>query len=166
MVQTNWREARAITINAVVTNADLVARILTDNVGVATYVAARGVCRAWRAACDENEELLLAVARYAGGLTKRDFMWLMRLTPLQADGYPRERRLRAHGGHYYLYRIGACESALRDMGGLTGWGGRAGRLQRGRALWPTSRPTAVSSLVHGERQWQREEALNQRARKL
>jgi hypothetical protein len=109
------------TRESVLLNADLVACILTGNVGVSTFVSARAVCRAWRVACSEDEALLRAVVAYTGSLLKRDFMGLLRLSSSEADAYPRERRVRARGGRYYLYRATAFDMALCDLGGMAGW---------------------------------------------
>ena len=65
---------------SVFSNTDLVTRILTGHVGVSTFVAARAVCKAWHTACSEDTTLVVAVASYAGSLTKRDFMGLLRLS--------------------------------------------------------------------------------------
>ena len=105
-------------------NPDIVRCILTGNVGLSTFVAARAVCRAWRAACAEDEELLRAVMAYTGSLTKRDFMGLLRLSSAEADAYPRVRCVRARGGHFYLYRTEAFDMALGSLGGLAGWRAR------------------------------------------
>ena len=103
----------AATYESVLSNPDLLACILS-RVGVSTLVGARAVCRLWRETCTQNEQLLLAVASYAGSLLKREFMGLFRLSSIEADAYPRQRRARARGGHYYLYRFDAFEEVLRN----------------------------------------------------
>ena len=105
-------------------NHDIVRCILSGNVGLSTFVAARAVCKAWRAACVEDEGLLRAVMAYTGSLTKRDFMGLLRLSSTEADAYPREQCVRARGGHYYLYRTEALEMALCSLGGVARWRAR------------------------------------------
>ena len=127
------------TCESVLSNTDLVARILSGHVGVSTFVAARAVCKAWHAACSEDTTLVAAVACYAGSLTKRDFMGLLRLSSTEADAYPRERHQRFRGGHYYLYNIDAFEKALCDIGGLAGWRVRKSPTSLARDRWVTCR---------------------------
>ena len=106
----------AATYESVLSNPDLLACILghVGHVGVATFVGARAVCRLWRQTCTANKQLLLAVASYAGALLKREFVGLFRLSSIEADAYPRQRRVRARGGYYFLYRRDAFEKVLDD----------------------------------------------------
>jgi hypothetical protein len=102
--------------------SDLVARILSGNVGASTFAQACMVSRTWREACTRDEALLRAVALYSGGLTKSAFGGLFAL-------YPDELRALSHTKHakrgssqmYYMFAAAAVDEALCMLGGVQGW---------------------------------------------
>lgn len=107
---------RHATIDAVLSNPDLIAHILRSNVGPSTFVAARRICRAWLAVCRTDESVLRAVALFQGGLTRTAFRGLFGFTSAESHEYAHTKRLRFGGGEYYLYTQLAVEQALARGG--------------------------------------------------
>ena len=105
---------------AVLSNPDLVACILSGTIGPSTYFAASLVSKGWRDACRADETLLRLVALYQGGLTRGMFTRLFALTPHEAREVPHTTHKRAAGGTYYLYGQAAVDCVLAP-GGFHRW---------------------------------------------
>jgi hypothetical protein len=136
---------------------ELVALILTGNVGVSTFVQASMVSKTWRAACRENEPLLRAVALYTAGLTTTHFCGLFGLTTKEACQFAHEWRGGLGGGSYRLFGGGAVLTVMKCMGGLAGWRTRIARAPAARATPPLSTGGARICGNKRLRQWQLEE---------
>ena len=115
----NPTQRRRRAVNGVVSDADLVALILKDNIGPSTFAAASMVCKVWLSVCRSDEAVLRGVALYQGGLTKRLFTKLFAITPREADDLPRTTRKRYGGGSYFLYRGDAVDAVL--AAGIMEW---------------------------------------------
>ena len=61
-------------MDAVVSDEDLVALILSHGIGPASFTAVSLVCKSWLRVCRSDERVLRGVALYQGGLTKGAFM--------------------------------------------------------------------------------------------
>lgn len=119
----SWGEKRQRTraaIDAVVSDVDLLALILSQGIGPASFTAASLVCRTWLRVCRSDERVLRGVALYQGGLTKGAFMKLFALTSKEADALPRTSHRRYGGGSYFLYRGDAVDAVLK-AGGIKEW---------------------------------------------
>ena len=113
-------------INAVVSDADLVALILACGIGPTSFAAASLVCRTWAYVCRTDERVLRGAAQYQGGLTKSAIMRLFALSSQQADALPRAMYARFRGGMYYQYRSDAIDTILA-IGGMEEWRKRRSR---------------------------------------
>ena len=109
---------RTTAVDAVLSNQDLVAHILRSGIGPSTFVAAGGVCKAWRAVCRSDEAVLRCVAMYQGGLTRTAFRGLFGLTSAEAAAYPHIVRRRFGGGSYCVYGDEAVDRVLGADGGM------------------------------------------------
>ena len=107
-------------IDAVVSDGDLMALILSQGLGPASFTAASLVCKVWLSVCRSDERVLRGVALYQGGLTKGAFMKLFALTSKEADALPRSSHMRYGGGCYFLYRGDAVDAVLA-AGGIKEW---------------------------------------------
>ena len=107
-------------IDAVVSDDDLLALILSQGIGPASFTAASLACKSWLSVCRSDERILRGVALYQGGLTKGAFMKLFALTSKEADALPRSSHRRYGGGSYFLYRGDAVDAVLA-AGGIKGW---------------------------------------------
>ena len=117
----SWGEKRQRTraaIDAVVSDVDLLALILSQGIGPASFTAASLVCRTWLRVCRSDERVLRGVALYQGGLTKGAFMKLFALTSKEADALPRTSHRRYGGGSYFLYRGDAVDAVLNPFPSL------------------------------------------------
>ena len=146
------RRAKWAVTEAVLSNPDLVAHVLSGTVGPSTYFAASLVSKAWHAACRADETLLRLVALYQGGLTRTVFVRLFALTPNEAEAMPHTIKRRPLGGVYYLYGAEAVERVLAD-GGFDQWRQR---------LANRPAPRWRGTLTH----WRDEERLHARASRL
>ena len=113
------RRTRAA-MDAVVCDDDVVALILSQGVGPASFAAASLVCRAWLRLCRFDERVLRGAALYQGGLTKGAFMKLFAITSKEADASPHSTHKRYGGGVYFLYSNSAVEAVLA-AGGMREW---------------------------------------------
>jgi len=91
----------------VLCNGDLLAFILSKNVGLSTYVMVRQVNRTTYAACADNTALLRAVALRDGGLTKKEFVGLFSLNYQEGGRYPHTSKGRRH-----IFAADAIDQAL------------------------------------------------------
>jgi len=107
-------------MDAVVSDEDLVALILSQGIGPASFTAVSLVCKSWLCVCRSDERVLRGVALYQGGLTKGAFMKLFAITSKEADGLPRSSHKRWGGGSYFLYRGDAVDAVLA-AGGIKEW---------------------------------------------
>ena len=112
----NSIQRRRLVVSDVVSNKDLVATILKDNIGPTTFADASLVCKTWLSVCRSNEHVLRGVAQYQGGLTKGVFMNLFAVSSLEADALPRTSHKRFGGGSYYLYGKDAVNTVLKTDG--------------------------------------------------
>ena len=103
-------------MEAVLSNPDLVAHILSGTIGPSTYFSASLVGKAWLVACRSNETLLRLVALYQGGLTRTMFTRLFALTQKEVLAMPHTVRRRPLGGVYYIYGAEAVECVVSDDG--------------------------------------------------
>lgn len=103
-------------VDAVVSDDDLLALILSQGIGPTSFTAACLVCKSWLRACRSDERVLRGVALYQGGLTKGVFMKLFAITSKEADNLPRSSHKRFGGGSYFLYRANAVDAVLADNG--------------------------------------------------
>lgn len=124
-------------MDAVVSDDDLVALILSHGIGPASFTAASLVCKSWLRVCRSDERVLRGVALYQGGLTKGAFMKLFAITSKEADGLPRSSHKRLGGGSYFLYRSNAVDAILA-AGGIKEW--------RKRLLFRGENPCIVGSM--------------------
>lgn len=108
-------------VDRVVSDPDLVALILRENIGVSAFGSASLVCRVWLQVCRSDVRLLRGVALYTDGLTKGAFMKLFAVSSSAADALPRTTHKRYGGGTYYLYRQDAVDAILADGGGMAAW---------------------------------------------
>ena len=115
-----WRRRWCAAVGAVVSDDDLVALILSQGIGPASFGAASLVCKSWLCACRSDERVLRGVARYQGGLTKGAFMKLFAITSKEADALPHSLHKRYGGGTYFLYRDNAVDAGL-SVGGMEEW---------------------------------------------
>ena len=107
-------------MDAVVSDDDLVALILSHGIGPASFVAVSLVCKSWLRVCRSDERVLRGVALYQGGLTKGAFMKLFAISSKEADALPRSTHKRHGGGIYFLYRSDAVDAVLA-AGGIKEW---------------------------------------------
>lgn len=109
-------------MHAVVLNPDLIALVLTDNVGPSGFLAASLVCKAWLATCRKDVDVLCGAARYHDAITKGTLIQLFAITSSKADDLPRSQHpLSAQGlSYYFLYRERAIEAILAE-GGHAAW---------------------------------------------
>ena len=91
----------------VLCNGDLLAYILSGNVGLSTYVMVRQVSKVTYAACADNTALLRAVALHDGGLTKRQFVGLFSLNYQEGGRYPHTIK-----GKHHIFSAAAVDQAL------------------------------------------------------
>ena len=139
-------QRRRLVVSEVVSDVDLVALILKDNIGPSTFAVARMVCKTWLSVCKCNESVLRGVAQYQGGLTKSAFMKLLAVTSLKAEALPRTTQKRYDGGTYYLYSDAAVNAVLKE-GGMDGWRARLHFLAECPSItrWSSQRPSASAS---------------------
>ena len=143
---------------AVVSNPDLIAHVLTGNIGPSTLVAASEVCSTWLEVCRSDGELLRRTALYAGGVTKGTLMGLFAISSQDANALPRTTRPRYPNGFYYLY----TEDAIAALVLRGGWRAR----MRGRASVPRRRHWGLYASTGGRQprrklaSWQIEERLH------
>ena len=116
----SWRRRASGAMDAVVSDEDLVALILSQGIGPASFTAVSLVCKSWLRVCRSDERVLRGVALYQGGLTKGAFMKLFAITSKEADGLPRSSHKRCGGGSYFLYRGDAVDAVLA-AGGIKEW---------------------------------------------
>ena len=138
--------------DAVLTNPDLVAHVLTGTVGPSTFAAASRVSKAWHAACRTNEKVLRLVALYQGGVTRSIFAGLFGVPYREAITLPHTTHRRPNGGVYYLYGTEAVDIVLAT-GGLPGWLKRIRAPCKAQANWPSLQSP----------QWEQEERLHARS---
>ena len=115
-----WGRKSSVAIDAVLSDDDLVALILSRGIGPASFTAASLVCKAWLRVCRSDERVLRGVAGYQGGLTKSGFMKLFAISSKEADALPRSTHKRYGGGSYFLYRGDAVDAVL-TAGGIKEW---------------------------------------------
>ena len=152
------RQRRVAVMNEALSNPDIVACILRDNVGPSTFAAASEVSRVWLGVCRSDKTVLRAVALFQGGLTKGKLTHLFAITGREADALPHEQHA-CRGGRctYYLYSAPAIDTLL-GADGVAAWRRRL----RARAesqwspfvLWPP--PPSPPRRAH----WQEEERLH------
>ena len=133
------RKRRIAVTNEALSNPDIVAHILRDNVGPSTFAAASEVSRDWRAVCRTDVTVVRAVALYQGGLTLAKLMHLFAITKNQAEGLPHTAHPRYGGGTYCVYSVPAVD-ALLSPSGMKAWrlrlNTRAGLPGSPLKLWP------------------------------
>ena len=119
-------------VAAVLENPDLVAVVLAHaELGPSEFVALGRVAKAWHAAKQVDDSLLLAAARKPDFLTKRVLMGLFALHWHEAGRLPRGMRARRNGGWLYMYSTAAIDQTMAIVGGVDGWRRRiAERAQR------------------------------------
>ena len=115
------REGKAVCVSRACAEdlpIELIFHILHENVGVHTLTCARQVNRAWAAACDD-EKLIVSVAHYTDGLTRKKLRGLLRLTKEEATAF-RSTPFGNPGSlrTYYEYSPATVQKALVQMGGL------------------------------------------------
>ena len=116
-------------------DADLVGLVLSHaDLSPRAFVGAGRVSRSWREACRGGPELLMAVARRPGYLTKTVFSGLFGLSREESDAFPHDEVAR-FPGHVYKYTAIAIESALPWVGGVDGWRVRLKKGQRNKCPW-------------------------------
>ena len=93
--------------NAVFCNGDLVALILTNNVGPATFSAASQINSTAHTVCRTSMPLLKSVAFHSSALTTTQFRGLFALKAADAAALPHEDRVR-----YRLYRKPAIDAVF------------------------------------------------------
>jgi hypothetical protein len=132
------RQRTLAVIEAVLSDTDLVASILTSALGPSGFDAACLVCKTWLNACRSDERVLRGVALYQGGLTKSAFMKLFAVT--------------YGGGSYYLYRKDAVDAILAN-GGLKTWQRRLRLRAENPAIyvWPSQRSCPLRKFLREER---------------
>ena len=91
----------------VLCNSDLLAFILSGNVGLSTYVAVRQMNKASYAACADNTALVRVVALHNGGLNKNQFVGLFSLNYQGGGRYPHTIKARQH-----VFSTAAIDQAL------------------------------------------------------
>ena len=91
----------------VLCNGDLLAYILSGNVGLSTYVMVRQVSKATYDVCVDNTALLRSVALHDGGLTKSQFVGLFSLNYQEGGRYPHMTKGRQH-----VFSAAAIDQAL------------------------------------------------------
>ena len=102
-------------------DVDLVGLVLSHaDLSPRAFVGAGRVSRSWREACRGGSELLMAVARRPGYLTKTVFAGLFGLSREESDAFPHDEVAR-FPGHMCMYTAIAIESALPWVGGMDGW---------------------------------------------
>ena len=101
------RERLAAAANAVFTNEDLVAAVLTNHVGPVAFSAASQINRTTRNVCRTSLPLLKSVAFYTDALTTTMFRGLFALKAPEAAALPHEKRKT-----YRLYRRPAIDAVL------------------------------------------------------
>jgi hypothetical protein len=141
----------------VLTNPDLVGKILAGNIGPSAFAAASLVSKGWSSVCRADERVLRGVARYQGGVTKTVLMRLFAVSPHEADTLPRTSHKRYGGGTYFLYSEAAIDAILA-YGGIQEWQKRL--RSRGASPCLTRRQLQPSDV---RRAFQREERLHTRA---
>lgn len=105
------RERLATAANAVFSNQDLVASILTNNVGPVAFSTASQINRTARRVCRTSLPLLKSVAFYTEALTTTQFRGLFALKAAEAAALPHEDRKR-----FRLYRKPAIDAVLSKPG--------------------------------------------------
>ena len=109
-------------VAAVLENPDLVAAVLAHaELGPCEFVSVGRVGKAWHAARQVDDSLLLAAARKPDFLTKRMLMGLFALHWHEADKLPRGMRARRNGDWLYMYSTAAIDQAMPIVGGVEGW---------------------------------------------
>ena len=146
------RQRTLAAIEAVLSDTDLVALILTSALGPSGFDAACLVCKTWLNACRSDERVLRGVALYQGGLTKSAFMKLFAVTTKEADLLPRTTHRRYGGGSYYLYRKDAVDAILAN-GGLKTWQRRLRLRAENPAIytWPSQQGCPLRKFLQEER---------------
>lgn len=95
---------------------ELVAFALKDRVGILTYIAARQVCKTWASAC-LDEQLLIAVAEYTGGLTRTQLQHLLHLNYDQVKFY-RSIEISRSALYRCIYVSETVGNVMRQLGGI------------------------------------------------
>jgi len=109
-------------VAAVLENPDLVAAVLAHaELGPCEFVSVGRVGKAWHAARQVDDSLLLAAARKPDFLTKRMLAGLFALHWHEADKLPRGMRARRSGSWLYMYSTVAIDQAMAIVGGVEGW---------------------------------------------
>jgi hypothetical protein len=152
----NKRARTHATMRDVLTNLDLVGKILVGNIGPSAFAAASLVSKCWLSVCRTDEGVLQGVAQYQGGVTKTTLMRLFAVSPHEADTLPRTSHKRYGGGSYYLYG-GAAIDAILANGGMKEWQKRL--RSRGASPCLTRRQPQSSDI---RRAFQQEERLHAR----
>ena len=140
---------------------EIAAYIVRNNVGLFTYVQLTAVCKRLRHICRSDESLLVSVALYAGGLTRKHFKGLFALSLHECKKFPHEMMDSAwQVGTHAVYGEDAVHMAVRAVGGVAGWRARvAARAQHAVVAPPPPQwPNALRAI--GSRQWEREEDLH------
>ena len=109
-------------LRAVLENPDLVAVVLAHaELGPREFVSVGRVGKAWHAARQVDDSLLLAAARKPDFITKATLMGLFALHWHEADKLPRGMNARRNGGWLYMYSGRAIDQAISVVGGVEGW---------------------------------------------
>jgi hypothetical protein len=109
-------------VAAVLENPDLVAVVLAHaELGPREFVSVGRVGKAWHAARQVDDSLLLAAARKPDFITKATLMGLFALHWHEADKLPRGMNARRNGGWLYMYSGRAIDQAISVVGGVEGW---------------------------------------------
>ena len=147
-------------MNAVMSDADLVALILASGIGPTSFAAASLVCRTWLGVCLTDERVLRGAAQYQGGLTKSETMRLFALSSWEADALPRAKKTRFRGGIYYVYRNDAIDAILAN-GGMEEWRRRrTRRIKKHASVYGVQLPLQPVNL---DRAFEQEERLHARS---
>jgi len=134
------RQRRVAVMNEALSNPDIVACILRDNVGPYTFAAASGVSRVWLEVCRTDKTVLRSVATYQGALTKHKLTHLFAISGCKAETLPHEHGARRGGQHiYHLYSAPAVDMLLA-ADGMAAWRRRLRDRAESRfsplVLWP------------------------------
>ena len=147
-------ERRAAATREALSNPDILACILRNNVGPSTFAAVSEVCRAWRAVCRSDPTVLRAVALYQGGLTRAKLVHLFAITQNAAKSLPFVAHTRYDGATCYIYSAPAVDALLCNSG-MEAWRIRLqARAGSPVGLWPP--PPRPPRRAH----WQEEARLH------
>ena len=147
-------ERRVAATGEVLSNPDILACILRDNVGPSTFAVVSEVCRAWRDVCRSDPTVLRSVALYQGGLTRAKLLHLFAITQNAAKSLPYIAHTRYDGAIYYVYSAPAIDRLLCNSG-MEAWRIRLQvRASSQVGLWPP--PPRPPRRAH----WQEEARLH------